>query len=73
MWHQLIKYQSIIQSFEISCRIEQLINKQTEYAVEKADIVLFVIDGKQGLTNADIAIASYFLCLFFLSIKMASF
>ena len=40
---------------------EQQINKQTEYAVEKADIVFFLIDGKVGITNEDKAIAS--LCL----------
>ena len=37
---------------------EQQINKQTEYAVEKADIVFFLIDGKVGVTNEDKAIAS---------------
>ena len=38
---------------------EQQINKQTEYAVEKADIVFFLIDGKVGVTNEDKAIASW--------------
>ena len=42
-------------------RIEQQINKQTEYAVEKADVLFFLIDGKVGVTNEDRAIASY-LC-----------
>ena len=42
------------------CRIEKLINKQTAYAVEKADVVLFVVDGKAGLTSEDKAIAKYF-------------
>lgn len=40
-------------------RIEKLINKQTEYAVEKADVVLFVVDGKAGLTNEDRSIAAF--------------
>lgn len=41
-------------------RIEQQINKQTEYAVEKADVLLFLLDGKVGVTNEDRALASYF-------------
>lgn len=39
-------------------RIEQQINKQTEYAVEKADVVFFLIDGKVGVTTQDQAIAA---------------
>lgn len=37
---------------------EQQINKQTEYAVEKADIVFFLIDGKVGVTGEDRGIAA---------------
>ena len=39
--------------------IEQQINKQTEYAVEKADVLFFLLDGKVGVTNEDRAIASW--------------
>ncbi|KNB45684.1 ribosome-associated GTPase [Blastocystis sp. subtype 4] len=37
---------------------EQQINKQTEYAVEKADIIFFLIDGKVGITGEDRGIAA---------------
>ena len=43
--------------------IEQQINKQTEYAVEKADVIFFLLDGKVGVTNEDRGIAEY-LCSF---------
>ena len=39
-------------------RTEQQINKQTEYAVEKADVVFLLLDGKVGVTNEDKAIAA---------------
>lgn len=39
-------------------RIERQINKQTEYAVEKADVVFFLLDGKVGVTAEDRAIAA---------------
>ena len=37
---------------------ERQINKQTEYAVEKADIALLLIDGKVGVTAEDRGIAA---------------
>ena len=37
---------------------ERQINKQTEYAVEKADIALLLIDGKVGVTDEDREIAA---------------
>lgn len=40
-------------------RIEKQINKQTEYAVEKADVVFFLLDGKVGVTAEDRAIAAF--------------
>ncbi|OAO12756.1 GTP-binding protein, partial [Blastocystis sp. ATCC 50177/Nand II] len=39
--------------------IEKQINKQTEYAVEKADVVFFLLDGKVGVTAEDRAIAAW--------------
>ena len=45
-------------SILLTHRIEQQINKQTEYAVEKADVVFFLIDGKVGVTTQDQAIAA---------------
>lgn len=39
--------------------LEENINRQAEYAITKADVVLFVVDGKEGLTEYDKNISEY--------------
>ena len=37
--------------------LSQVINKQTDQAIEESDVLLFIVDGRQGLTNSDQEIA----------------
>ncbi len=37
--------------------LSQVINKQTDQAIEESDLLLFIVDGRQGLTNSDQEIA----------------
>ena len=37
--------------------LSQVINQQTDQAIEESDLLLFVVDGREGLTNSDQEIA----------------
>ena len=37
--------------------LSQVINKQTDQAIEESDVLLFIVDGRQGLTSTDQEIA----------------
>ena len=40
-------------------RLQQQVREQAEVAIQEADLILFLMDGKEGLNPADIEVASY--------------